>query len=128
MFVSIVQPNQQSFTLHCLCVSLLFTYNGLYGIKNNVLYVCYRRYFAGAVCHCKRRLDCKAVVITGATSGLGKALAFEIARTGNVLKTVVCVRISVLLYSIPPLFRYRYSLSAVLLSTIADDALATSHY
>ncbi|XP_017768185.1 PREDICTED: retinol dehydrogenase 12-like [Nicrophorus vespilloides] len=43
------------------------------------------RYFAGGVCHCTARLDGLVVIITGANSGLGKALAFELAKRGAIL-------------------------------------------
>ena len=47
-----------------------------------------RRWCNGGVCHNRRRLDGKIVVITGASSGIGKETAIEIARRGA---TVVMV-------------------------------------
>ncbi|KAF7281531.1 hypothetical protein GWI33_004567 [Rhynchophorus ferrugineus] len=40
------------------------------------------KYFAGGVCRCSTRLDDLVVVITGGNSGIGEALAFEIAKKG----------------------------------------------
>lgn len=42
--------------------------------------VCFSKYYRGGVCHCLTRLDGQVIVITGANSGIGKALAFEVAK------------------------------------------------
>ncbi|XP_072391056.1 retinol dehydrogenase 12-like [Diabrotica undecimpunctata] len=43
------------------------------------------KYFAGGVCRCTARLDGQVVVITGANSGIGKALGLELAQRGATL-------------------------------------------
>lgn len=44
-----------------------------------------KKYFAGGVCRCKKRIDGLVIIITGATSGIGKALAYLLAERGAVL-------------------------------------------
>ncbi|GJQ66261.1 hypothetical protein Trydic_g4312 [Trypoxylus dichotomus] len=43
------------------------------------------RYFAGGTCFCTARLDGLVIIITGANSGLGRALSFELAQRGATL-------------------------------------------
>ncbi|KAL3286052.1 hypothetical protein HHI36_000565 [Cryptolaemus montrouzieri] len=43
------------------------------------------RYFAGGICRCTTRLDGLVIIVTGANSGIGKALSFELARRGATL-------------------------------------------
>ncbi|KAK5647672.1 hypothetical protein RI129_002564 [Pyrocoelia pectoralis] len=50
-------------------------------LTSSLLYVL-KKYFAGGVCRCTRLLDRQVVIITGATSGIGKALAFLLAARG----------------------------------------------
>lgn len=41
-----------------------------------------RKHFGGVKCTCPNRLDDTTIVITGANSGIGKELAFELAKRG----------------------------------------------
>lgn len=50
-------------------------------LTSSLLYVL-KKYFAGGVCRCTRLLDRQVVIITGATSGIGNALAFLLAARG----------------------------------------------
>ncbi|KAJ8958680.1 hypothetical protein NQ318_016405 [Aromia moschata] len=40
------------------------------------------KYFSGGVCYCTTRLDGLVVVVTGGNSGIGRALALELAQRG----------------------------------------------
>ena len=50
----------------------------------------FREYRGGRECPNKDRMDGKVVVITGGSSGIGKATAKEIAKRGHT--SIVCMR------------------------------------
>ena len=47
-----------------------------------VAYISNRFFFSGSLCTSNNRLDGKTVIITGPTSGVGKATALELAKRG----------------------------------------------
>ncbi|XP_025833740.1 retinol dehydrogenase 12-like, partial [Agrilus planipennis] len=55
------------------CCNALLTGAALYGIY---------RYFYGGICRCTTRLDGLVIIITGPTSGIGKALSFLLVERG----------------------------------------------